>query len=378
LTRAPFSRWRLSRPASLLTLFLLTAAGPIAKPACAAGPPPRTYVAHLAARPPVIDGRLDDPSWRDAAWTGDFLDIEGEASPRPRFRTRVKMAWDSDHLYVAAELEEPHVWATLTEHDSVIFHDNDFEVFLDPDGDNHHYSEFEINALNTGWDLRLPAPYRDDGKAQDDWEMPGLKTAVSIQGTLNDPMDIDVGWTVELALPWAAIVASNDAHDPPLDGDTWRMNFSRVEWKTRIEAGKYVKFPGKREDNWVWSPQYAVDMHRPERWGFVQFRSASAPPDAEFVPDPDQPIREQLMRVYHAQRSFRDKYGRYARTLDELDLAPDASEGTMLNASSNEETGKPAAYTATARGASGREYSMSQDSLLRPLKPAAAGPRDGR
>ena len=68
------------------------------------------------------------------------------------------MAWDDRFFYVAAEMEEPHVWATLMRHDAVIFHDNDFEVFIDPDGDNHEYYEFEINALDTGWDLFLRHP----------------------------------------------------------------------------------------------------------------------------------------------------------------------------------------------------------------------------
>ena len=86
------------------------------------------------------------------------------------------MLWDDAYFYIGAELEEPHVWATLTEHDSVIFHDNDFEVFIDPDGDNHEYYEFEINALGTYWDLLLPKPYRDGGKADNSWEIPGLKT----------------------------------------------------------------------------------------------------------------------------------------------------------------------------------------------------------
>ena len=56
------------------------------------------------------------------------------------------MLWDDQFFYVGAELEEPHVWATLTERDSVIFHDNDFEVFIDPDGDTHLYYELEMNA----------------------------------------------------------------------------------------------------------------------------------------------------------------------------------------------------------------------------------------
>jgi hypothetical protein len=63
------------------------------------------------------------------------VDIQGVDDLRPRFRTRVKMLWDDDYFYVAAELEEPDIWGTLKERDSVIFHDNDFELFIDPDGD---------------------------------------------------------------------------------------------------------------------------------------------------------------------------------------------------------------------------------------------------
>jgi hypothetical protein len=113
--------------------------------------PLRTYDCPRAAMPVQIDGRLDDPVWSRAPWTADFVDIEGDAKPTPRFRTRVKMLWDDQYYYVGAWMEEPHVWGKLTRHDSVIFHDNDFEVFIDPDGDTLEYYEFEINALNTGW-----------------------------------------------------------------------------------------------------------------------------------------------------------------------------------------------------------------------------------
>src|SRR5262249_50376054 len=181
-----------------------------------------------------VNGRLDDPAWQAAPWTDDFVDIEGDAQPTPRFRTRAKMLWDDEYFYVGAELEEPHVWATLTKHDSVIFHDNDFEVFIDPDGDSHDYYEFEINALNTAWDLFLPNPYKDGGSALNGWEIAGLKTAVHVDGTLNDPGDTDRGWAVVIAFPWAAL--KEQAHRiaaPPNDGDQWRVNFSRVEWQHR-------------------------------------------------------------------------------------------------------------------------------------------------
>jgi hypothetical protein len=229
---------------------------------------PKRYEAHRATSPIQIDGRLDDPAWANAPWTDLFVDIEGAAKPMPRFATRAKMLWDDQYLYIGADLAEPDVWATLTEHDAVIFHDNDFEVFLNPTGDSPNYFEFEINALNTGWDLFLPRPYRQQGKPDNGWEIPGLKTAVRVNGTLNKPGDQDTGWQVELAFPWTEFRRSGKGR--PAAGDEWRINFSRVEWKTSVEGGKYTKLPGP-EDNWVWSPQGVIDMHRPEHWGRVRF-----------------------------------------------------------------------------------------------------------
>ena len=158
-------------------------------------------------------------------WTDDFVDIEGDKKPPPRFRTRVKMLWDDRHFYVAAELEEPDVWSYLTDHDAVLFHDLDFEVFLDPDGDNHDYAELEINALGTTWDLLLNRPYRDAGKATNAFEFEGLKSAVHVAGTLNHPGDRDEGWTVEIAFPWSSLPSFAHVPCPPRDGDQWRLNF---------------------------------------------------------------------------------------------------------------------------------------------------------
>lgn len=214
-------------------------------------------------------GDLSAGMWASLHWTNDFVDIEGDLKPLPPLRTRVKMAWDSDYFYIGAELEEPHVWATLTEHDSVIFHDNDFEVFIDPDGDSAKYFEFEINALNTTWDLFLPKAYRDGGSADNSWET-HARSQVTIRGTLNDPTDIDQGWTVEMAFPWECF-AEGGMPTPPQEGDTWRVNFSRVEWDVEVKDGKYVKVPNRPEHNWVWTPQGVIDMHQPEMWGFVQF-----------------------------------------------------------------------------------------------------------
>jgi hypothetical protein len=57
----------------------------------------------------------------------------------------------------------------------------------------------------------------------------------------------------------------------PVPGVEWRVNFSRVEWRTTVEGGRYVKVANHAEDNWVWSPQGIVNMHVPDRWGRVRF-----------------------------------------------------------------------------------------------------------
>lgn len=280
---------------------------------------PRGYLCYRTNEPIVIDGRLDKPCWRHAPWTEDFTDIEGDARPAPRHRTRARMLWDDDFLYIGAEMEEPHVWANITEHDAVIFQDNDFEIFIDPEGDNHDYYEIEINALNTEWDLRLVKPYRDNGPALNEWEIPGLKTAVHIDGTLNDPTDTDRGWSAELAIPWLVLREYANRPSPPRDGDQWRMNFSRVEWDVEIRDGRYHKIPDRPEHNWVWSPQGVVDMHRPEKWGYVQFSTAPAG-QAVFVPDPTLAARDFLMEVYYAQRAHRKQRGAWAPDLETLGL----------------------------------------------------------
>lgn len=315
---------------------------------------PRGYVCHRTTGPIAVDGGLDDDGWKDVPWTTDFVDIEGDKRPRPRLRTRVKMAWDDRYFYIAARLDEPHVWATLTEHDSVIFQDNDFEVFIDPDGDTHAYYEIEINALGTVWDLFLDKPYRAGGPARNDWEVPGLLKAVGIDGTLNDPGDTDRAWTVELAIPWEVLGKQANRPAPPGDGDQWRVNFSRVEWETTLENGRYQKVPGKAEDNWVWSPQGVIDMHRPSKWGYVQF-STQPTGQAAFQADPDGPTRDRLIALFDAQLEYSRAHGRWADRLEDLKRGV-PTEGITL-------TNRPDGYEASLQGPR-KTWRIRQDSKL--------------
>lgn len=269
---------------------------------------PRQYVAHkIKSSDVIIDGVLNEDAWQLSTFTSNFVDIS--TSTTPKFQTQAKILWGDEFVYIGAVLQDSDIWANITETchcntssaDQVIFHDNDFEVFIDIDGDTHYYKEFEINSLNATWDLIMNKPYNDGGYenssrvfGKDGYDMqPPLICAVHINGTVNDPASEDSFWTVEIALPIAKLgVNESSSNFPPTNGTFWRINFSRVEWNVEIvDENNYWKaascqscaVPGTAaEDNWVWSPQGEVNMHLPEKWGMLQFTTASP---GEYAPD---------------------------------------------------------------------------------------------
>ncbi len=289
---------------------------------------PRHYVCYRAPRTPRIDGILEESEWGKTLWSEYFTDIEGSLKPRPLYDTRVKMMWDDACLYIAAELEEPDIWATLRQRDTVIFYDNDFEVFIDPDGDTHQYYEYEMNALGTRWDLLLVKPYRDGGPPVNGWDIRGLRTATHIYGTLNRPGDRDEKWTLEIAMPWEILKECAPDQQPPRPGDIWRINFSRVEWDTEVKHGRYVvktDSTGKRlpEHNWVWSPQGVINMHAPETWGFLLFSSMTAGEGKEhFEMPPGEKVKWMLRNLYYKENRSMEVHGRYTASLEELGVDP--------------------------------------------------------
>ncbi|MBK8946874.1 MAG: carbohydrate-binding family 9-like protein [Ignavibacteriae bacterium] len=289
---------------------------------------PEKYICYKTIGKITIDGKFNEKDWEKAEWTKDFVDIEGDLKPKPYYNTRVKMLWDDEYFYFAALLEEPHIWAKLKQRDTVIFYDNDFEIFIDPDGDTHKYYEFEINAFNTQWDLMIVKPYRDgENVALNGWDIAGLKTAVDINGTINNPNDEDKYWTVEVAYPWKALAEMTEMKSPPLEGDQWRVNFSRVEWDTEIIDGTYKKkinpktgksFP---ENNWVWSSQGIVNMHSPETWGYTQFTNKLVGTEkVEFNLNTDEYAKWALRKVYYAEHDYKLINGNFTDEFEKLKI----------------------------------------------------------
>lgn len=252
------------------------------------------YTAYRALAPLAVDGKLDEKSWRLAPRSPRFVDlITGQPTIHD---TRAAVLWDDTHLYVGYWVEEPFVAAKLTERDSLIWSENDVELFI---AGKDAYYELELNALGTIYEAFFvwEDGYQRSGYSQSQelainadgykpwngvgfdkhprgprhaffkWDMPGLKAAASVDGTINDDTDRDRGWTAEIAIPWSSLGVLAKADNralPPRHGDTWRMDFSR--FNTYREAP-----PAKDSGGWAMNAHGIWDSHIPELFPYIHF-----------------------------------------------------------------------------------------------------------
>lgn len=311
---------------------------------------PRNYVCYRTSEKIKIDGKLNERAWQKAAETESFVDISGEGFPTPKYDTKARMLWDDDYLYVSAVMEEPDILANLTEHDAIIYHDNDFEVFIDPDGDGHDYFEIENNARGVVFDLMLDKAYRSGGNFLVQWDCPGLQLAVTRDGTLNKSTDTDRTWTVEMAIPHKAVTVNFD--NPLKAGNTWRLNFSRVEWLKK----------GGPEENWVWTPTGKVDMHMPDRWGFLQFSDKTVGEGTDTFKTPYQmDVYRLLWAMFYAQMDHRSKDGQFVGSIDGLGLT-DADYASLPQGCNIDMEATAGAFRISIRSASEKlKYTVDQN-----------------
>jgi hypothetical protein len=289
--------------------------------------PPRHYLCLQAQRAIIIDGRFNEIDWQKALWSEIFTDIRapyGSSQPAPT--TKFKMLWDEKFLYVAVILSDYNIRAKGIHRDNPESVDFDLEMYIDANADNQQYHVLKINALNALQSLVYDRPPKDGGTGNP-CPVEGLQHAVLIEGTLNNASDRDKAWQVEMAIPLAMPALRGGVSKYPANGDTWRINFARVEWRGPLvlsaDRGNYKPQQLAAMEKLIrccWTPQGVVNMHRPETWGYLQFYRQPAGFPANFEPDPTEWSRYALHKVLYAQKWYHANVGTYTDSLDVLGL----------------------------------------------------------
>ncbi len=213
----------------------------------------------FTAEAPKIDGSFEgEAAWKNALVMTPFANtMTGKPVAKS---TQAMMMWDDENLYVAFTAEDELLKSKYEKHDDELWHEDAFEIFLDPKADRLDYYELQVSPKGVVFDSHLPK-YR---KNQNDWSSK-MVAKVKTKGTVNDD-DEDEGWSAELAIPFAALEKGGTS---PKDGDVWAMNFFR------INAGE------DRSEYSAWSPPLRGDFHNLSKFGHVTFRKEGTKVDPE-------------------------------------------------------------------------------------------------
>lgn len=193
-----------------------------------AGPERRDLTLTPAAKPPRIDGRLDDPVWESAVRLEGFTQYEPQEGALPSQRTTGFMAFDREALYLAFRCfdDDPQaVRACLTQRDQSRG-DDGIRVFLDTFNDKRRAFVFEIN----------PCGIQNDGVYTEGRRMGGGRGGGGggMGGGfemydknwdtyfLADARMDETGYTVEMAIPFKSL------RFPNTEEQVWGLQVQRI------------------------------------------------------------------------------------------------------------------------------------------------------
>ena len=158
---------------------------------------------------PVIDGRLDDAVWRSAAVVDDFHMTSPTNGATPTEVTLVRVAYDDEYLYIAADLRDSHpedIQALQLIQGRLFFSDDRFWVTLDSFNTQRNDYFFQVNANG----VRREALRENNSSFIEEWT-----TIWHAESAVHEN-----GWATEIAIPFKSI-----SFDP--NSETWGINFGR-------------------------------------------------------------------------------------------------------------------------------------------------------
>ena len=211
------------------------------------------YEVKRAVAPIVIDGKLDDPSWKTAASIQFVFPWESQTGAKQN--TVAKLLWDDQYLYVGYECQDTDIVAVHTERDDPTYRDDAVEIFINPKpSQTGLYFGLEMNARAVLYDYLM----YDASYAMKRFNLSGVKLLTNIRGTLNARGDQDSGWTLEVAIPWENF---EELAKRPVNGTIWTANLNRWDG---VE-------PNRRLSQWSDSQMKTPNPHAPKRFGELLF-----------------------------------------------------------------------------------------------------------
>src|SRR5437016_14380185 len=145
--------------AVVLALTLQTAGGGVVPP-----PTATTATAVRAAHPPAIDGRDDDPVWREAPAITQFREFQPKQDGDPRFATEAKVAYDDRNIYVFIRAFDPHpdsILRLLARRDVRAATDQ-LKILIDSYHDRRSGYEFAVNPAGVKRDYAIYNDTQED------------------------------------------------------------------------------------------------------------------------------------------------------------------------------------------------------------------------
>ena len=218
----------------------------------------KPYPCRFTPEPVKVDGKLDEPAWHKAPVLDFFIPVTGA---KPESKTEGRVMWDREYLYVGFKAYDQDIWGYHTARDAQTCNEDVLEVFFKTGVDEEAYYNFEINALGTVYDafnIRRAAAGGHYRWSQ--WNCPGLKVGVKIEGTLNNWKDVDEYWQMEVAIPFAGLPTLKGK--PPAENDVWLFHLSRYDYSVYLPEG---------EELTSCAPLKKVDFHRYEDWLKLKF-----------------------------------------------------------------------------------------------------------